>query len=146
MTGACEMISRQHHRGSLHGAGGRATTLMRQAVDAIDVPVELARPVVAELWAGCLRGPVLRHAPRRWTVLTATRRRAGFALPESLIQAGVRLYPEGTSFALPSNPGGATTGSGDCGWVLPPERNPLLPPFSVVIALLERVAQARPTS
>ncbi|PKV92487.1 hypothetical protein ATK30_3292 [Amycolatopsis echigonensis] len=94
MVGAREVLDRRPHRGSSHGAGGRAVTV-GQAVDVVDVPVELARPVVAELTAGCLRGPVLRRGPGRWAVLTAPHRRGDFALPESLVRANVRLLPEG---------------------------------------------------
>ncbi|OZM70720.1 hypothetical protein CFN78_23935 [Amycolatopsis antarctica] len=117
------------------------------AVDVIDVPVELARPVVAELTAGCLRGPVLWRGPGRWAVLTAPHRRAGFALPDSLVRAKVRLLPEGSQLPLPPQlHGGARSGSGDGDWVVPPGRNQLLPPCSAVVALLERVARGKAPS
>lgn len=142
MAGACGVASRRLRRASSHGAGGRAVT-MGQAIDVVDVPVELARPVVTELTAGRLRAPVLRRG--RWAVLTAPRRRAGFALPESLIRAKVRLLPADSQLALPSKLG-ARTDSGDGDWDVPPDQNQLLPPCSVVVALLERVAQGRTSS
>lgn len=146
MVGASEEVTRRLHRGSSHGAGGRAVTV-GQAVDVVDVPVELARPVVAELTAGCLRGPVLRRGPGRWAVLTAPHRRADFALPESLVRANVRLLPEGSQLSLPTKIyGGARKGPGGGDWVVPPRQNQLLPPCSAVVALLEQVARGKAPS
>ncbi|EHR52380.1 hypothetical protein SacmaDRAFT_4187 [Saccharomonospora marina XMU15] len=143
MAGPCEAAVRQPVQGAWHGAGGRATT-EDAAIDVLDIPENLARPVVAELASGCLRGPVLRHGPRRWAVLTAPHRRADFALPESLIHAKVRLLPDGAQLTPGPRPGPG--GRTRHAWVVPPGPDQLLPPCSMVVALLERVVQARTLS
>lgn len=146
IPGATKAVRWRLHRSSSHGAGGRAVTVGK-AVDVLEIPVELARPVVAESAAGCLRGPVLRRGPGRWAVLTASHRRAAFVLPESLVRANVRLLPEGAQLPLPPKLcGGARTGPGDGEWVVPPGRNQLLPPCSAVVALLEQVARGQALS
>ncbi|MGW7531732.1 hypothetical protein [Amycolatopsis sp. NPDC054798] len=77
-------------------------------------------------------------------MLTAPHRRADFALPESLIHAKVRLLPDGAQLTPSPRPGRGVRTRDD--WVVPPGPDQLLPPCSMVVALLERVVQARTSS
>ncbi|NKQ54550.1 hypothetical protein HFP15_16845 [Amycolatopsis sp. K13G38] len=77
-------------------------------------------------------------------MLTAPHRRADFALPESLIDAKVRLMPDGAQLTPGPGPGRGVRTRDD--WVVPPCPDQLLPPCSMVVALLERVVQARTLS
>jgi hypothetical protein len=102
-------------------------------LDAVVMPVEVARPVLLELRIALQAGPVIT-APGMdsWTFLTAPAAAIRPALPAELGAAHVRGLSAGTRVTLPSETGSPY-------WIEPPRRRHCLPPWPVVVGATRRV-------
>jgi hypothetical protein len=102
-------------------------------LDAVVMPVEVARPVLLELRIALQAGPVIT-APGvdSWTFLTAPAAAIHPALPAELGDVHVRGLSAGTRVTLPSETGSPY-------WIEPPRRRHCLPPWPVVVGATRRV-------
>jgi hypothetical protein len=102
-------------------------------LDAVVMPVEVARPVLLELRIALQAGPVIT-APGvdSWTFLTAPTAASHPDLPAELGDAHVRGLSAGTRVTLPSETGSPY-------WIEPPRRRHCLPPWPVVVGTTRRV-------
>jgi hypothetical protein len=102
-------------------------------LDAVVMPVDVARSVLLELRIALQAGPVIT-APGvdNWTFLTAPTATVRPALPPELGDARVRGLTAGTRVALPSETGSPY-------WIEPPRRRHCLPPWPVVVGTTRRV-------
>jgi hypothetical protein len=102
-------------------------------LDAVVMPVEVARPVLLELRIALQAGPVIT-APGldSWTFLTAPAAAIRPALPAELGDVHVHGLTAGTRVTLPSETGSPY-------WIEPPRRRHCLPPWPVVVGTTRRV-------
>lgn len=102
-------------------------------LDAVVMPIDVAKPVLTELRIALLAGPVITTpGVDTWTFLTAPQAVRHTTLPAELNAVRVRGLTAGTRVTLPSETGSPY-------WVEPPRRRHCLPPWPVVVGTTRRV-------
>lgn len=111
----------------------RLVAVAGEHMDAIMMPAQLGRHVLAELQIAMLAGPVIAGPAESWTFLSAPATAPRPSVPAQLRQANVQVTPRGAHVVIPSRREAAE-------WIKRPQPQRTLPPWSVVIGVTRRVA------